>query len=213
MSLRKKDLVTGAEVDGFKKECGYLLVKLVEKIVERTPLGSVIVRNASVLDPRDILMISTEEAEKKMKLLLNHLINLKHVTPVFSDKALSQFTDFITESKVCQDMFFEFNKESDRLDDFYFKKCNINRYKELAAIVKILFTLSHGQASVERGFSENNQVLAQNMKVESIISRRLIKDHMVSNDLQPHTIDISREMMLSVKMAHQRYKDQQNFFC
>ena len=45
------------------------------------------------------------------------------------------------------------------------------------------------------------------MKVESIISR-LIKD-MVSNYLQPHTIDISVEMMLSVKMAHQRYKDQQ----
>ena len=47
------------------------------------------------------------------------------------------------------------------------------------------------------------------MKVESIISHRLIKDHMVSNYLQPHTIDISREMMLSVKVAHQRYKDQQ----
>ena len=31
------------------------------------PLGSVIVRNAFVLDPRDIVMISTEEAQKKMK--------------------------------------------------------------------------------------------------------------------------------------------------
>ena len=31
LSLRKKDSVTGAEVDGFKKECGYLLVKLVQK--------------------------------------------------------------------------------------------------------------------------------------------------------------------------------------
>ena len=127
----------------------------------------------------------------------------------FSDKALSQFTDFITESKVCQDMFFEFNNESDRLADFYFKKCNINKYKELAAIVKILLTLSHGQASVEWGFHENNKVLAQNVKVESIISRCLITDHMVSNYLQPHTIDISREMMLSIKMAHQKYKDQQ----
>ena len=42
------------------------------------------------------------------------------------------------ESKVCQDMFIEFNEESDRLDDFYFKKSNINRYKELVAVVKIL---------------------------------------------------------------------------
>ena len=83
-------------MDAFKNECGYLLVNLVEKILEWSPLVSVIVSNASVLDPRDILMISTEEAEKKMKSILNHLINLKQVGPVFSDKALSQFTDFLT---------------------------------------------------------------------------------------------------------------------
>ena len=79
-------------MDAFKKECGYLLVNLVEKILQRSPLGSVIVCNASVLDPRDILMISTEEAEKKMKLILNPLIKLKLVAPIFSDKV--QFTDF-----------------------------------------------------------------------------------------------------------------------
>ena len=137
-SLYKKDLVTAAEVDAFKKECGYLLVNLLEKILEWSPLRSVIVRNASVLDPRDILMISTDKAEKKMKSILNHLKNLKQIAPVFLDKALSQFTNFLTESEVCQDMFIESNKESDRLDDFYFKKCNINRYKEVAAVVKVL---------------------------------------------------------------------------
>ena len=82
-SLYKKDLVTGTEVDAFKKECGYLLVNLVEKILEWSPLGSVFARSASVLHPKDILMISTEEAEKKMKSILNHLINLKQVAPVF----------------------------------------------------------------------------------------------------------------------------------
>ena len=46
--------------------------------------------------------------------------------------------------------------------------------KELAVVVKIFLTLSHMQASVEQGFSENNTVLAQNMKVESIVARHLI---------------------------------------
>ena len=94
--LYKKDL--GAEVDAFKKECGYLLVNLVEKILERSPVGSVIVRNASVLDPRDILKISMEEAEKKMKSILNHLKNLKQVGPVFfrqSFKSTHWFSDGI----------------------------------------------------------------------------------------------------------------------
>ena len=85
-------------------------------------------------------------------------------------------------------------------------ECNINRYKELKAAVKILLTLSHGQASVERGFSENNTVLAQNMKVESIVARRLIKHHLVSSCLKPQAIDITNEMMLYVKISHQRYK-------
>ena len=36
LKLLKLDLVTVAEVDAFKKECGYLLVDLVEKIPERS---------------------------------------------------------------------------------------------------------------------------------------------------------------------------------
>ena len=120
---------------------------------------------------------------------------------------MSQFTDFLTESKVYQDVFIEFNSESGRLDDFYFKKYDINRYKELAADVKILLTLSHGQASVEQGFSENNTVLAQNMKVESTVTCCLIKDHLIFNSLQPKTIDITNKMMLNVKMSYQRYKN------
>ena len=106
-------------------------------------------------------------------------------------------------------MFIEFNSESGRLDDFYFKKYDINRYKELAADVKILLTLSHGQASAEQGFSENTTVLAQNMKVESIVTCHSIKDHLVSNRLQPQTIGNTNEMMLRVKMSYQRYKDHQ----
>ena len=60
--------------------------------------------------------------------------------------------------------------------------------KELAAVVKIFLTLGHMQASVERGFSENNTVLARNMKVESIVARHLIKDHMIFNSLQPRLL-------------------------
>ena len=47
------------------------------------------------------------------------------------------------------------------------------------------------------------------MKVESIVAHRLIKNHLVSNSLQPQTIDTINEMMLSVKMSHQRYPDHQ----
>ena len=44
------------------------------------------------------------------------------------------------------------------------------------------------------------------MKMESIVACHLIKDHPVSNSLQPQTIDITSKMILSVKITHQRYK-------
>ena len=34
----------------------------------------------------------------------------------------------------------------------------------------MIFTLSHGQASVERGFSINKTILSENMQPESIIA-------------------------------------------
>ena len=44
------------------------------------------------------------------------------------------------------------------------------------------------------------------MAIKSIVSRRLVKDHMYANDLQPHTIDISNALKLSVKSARQKYQ-------
>ena len=55
------------------------------------------------------------------------------------------------------------SKES-RLDDFYFKTVGIGKYKELAFVLKLLLTKSHGQTSVERGFSHNNAVLTCPLK-------------------------------------------------
>ncbi|XP_047123731.1 uncharacterized protein LOC124806683 [Hydra vulgaris] len=183
---------------------------LIEKFTDRTPLGSIIIRNSQVLNPNAMVVMTQEDAEKKYKSLLTHLISLKYVSPIFSDKAINQFADFFRESRVYQDIFHEFNRERDSLDDFYFKKFNLNKYKEFALTVKILLTLSHGQASVERGFSINATVLEQNLNEKSITARRLVKDHMLSNNLQPHSIEITSKMIISVKSAHERYRSYLN---
>ena len=67
-------------------------------------------------------------------------------------------------------------------------------------------TLSHGQASVERGFSANGAVVEQNLNEKSIAARRLVKDHMLSNNLQPYNIEISNKMIINVKSADQSYR-------
>ena len=45
-------------------------------------------------------------------------------------------------------------------------------YKKCWKVVKLVFTLSHGQAAVERGFSDNKEVLVENMQELSLVSQR-----------------------------------------
>ena len=72
--------------------------------------------------------------------------------------------------------------------------------------MKLLLTISHGQASVEREFSHNNAVLKTNMSPETVIAKRMIKDYMPSHDLKPYTIEISRPLVLAFKSSRQKYE-------
>ena len=82
----------------------------------------------------------------------------------------------------------EFPKD-ERLEKLYFDTFGISRFKKLASVVALVLTLSHGQASVERGFSQNNLIQVK-MSLDTIISKKIIKDHMLANNLKPHTINI-----------------------
>ena len=44
------------------------------------------------------------------------------------------------------------------------------------------------------------------MSLETVIAKRLMKDHMRSNDLKPHNIDISKSMVTAFKGAHGKYQ-------
>ena len=57
-----------------------------------------------------------------------------------------------------------------------------------------------------RGFNVNGTILEQNLNEKSITARRVVKDHMLSNNLQPYNIEISKKMLINVKSAHQRYR-------
>ena len=74
-------------------------------------------------------------------------------------------------------------------------------------ILKTILTLSHGNASVERGFSINKNLVDVNMSQESIIAQRMVKDHMIANNLTPSTTEISKEMLASVKRSRMRYAE------
>ena len=65
-------------------------------------------------------------------------------------------------------------------DDWIYFFSTTSACENLWVVAKKVFLLSHGQASVKRGFSVNKSLLSTNMKVKSIISKRTIVDHVRS---------------------------------
>ena len=65
-----------------------------------------------------------------------------------------------------------------RLDELmYSTLADRKEFSELWAVVQILLLLSHGQATVERGFSVNKNVTTENLSKESLMAERLIIDN------------------------------------
>ena len=71
-------------------------------------------------------------------------------------------------------------------------------------IVRKVLLLSHGQATVERGFSCNKEVIVENQKENSITARRIIKDHIHSVG-GIDKVDITKEMIAFARGSKSRY--------
>ena len=110
-------------------------------------------------------------------------MKLKILSSAQCDKINGQFIEFLDdELKINMEIFQSFSCDETALDDFFFKLVGVEKYKDLSFLLKIVLTLSHGQAAVERSFSLGNALLNYNMSEDSIKAKKVIKDHMLSND-------------------------------
>ena len=98
-----------------------------------------------------------------------------------------------------------FGHQDCRLDDFFFQKSTLKISNELKSILKLVLVISHGQASVKRGFNTNKSISKVNLSEKSMVSRKMIIDHMQKNSLLPSTIALTNKFIKSVKFARQRF--------
>ena len=70
-----------------------------------------------------------------------------------------------------------------------------------------MLCLSHGQASVDRGFSVNNNLLVENMHEDNLIAQRIIHDHMKSLKLEAYEVKVTKCCLDIVNSARRRYFD------
>ena len=67
-------------------------------------------------------------------------------------------------------------------------------------------SLSHGQSQVERGLIINDDIMVVNMHSDSLITQRIVYDHMKCNNFQPHNHEIGQKLCASVLSAYSKYK-------
>jgi len=65
-----------------------------------------------------------------------------------------------------------------RVDEFFATILTGENYAALLDVVKILLVLSHGQASVERGFSVNKEVEVEILHEHPLVAQHIIYDHL-----------------------------------
>ena len=150
--LLQKDKVTLADVTLFKKQCVVFVVNIIQKMFDKSPLSNHFVKYSSCFRPDKVL--DNHDGHLMMKKLLRSLVNLQILTETHSDLALRQYISFTKEdAKLNASLLNEVSRSNDHLDDFYFKKMKISKFKELALVCKIVFNL------VERAEKEENLML------------------------------------------------------
>ena len=98
-NLKKSDLLSSKDLQAYMNECLTFVTAIVTKLFDRSPLGSVIVRNANALNPEVMAELEIHLLERKMNQILMHLLKLNILSTNDSDKALEQFCSFLEQVK------------------------------------------------------------------------------------------------------------------
>lgn len=200
-SLMKQIKCSEKEKLVFKNEFKNLLTTMIEKLREKSPLKSHLARGLTALDPK-MIMLKPSLAIKRIDVVLENLHSHRRICDKSAEKAKRQFSllteeanDFI--SKTSDDM---------GLDEFYYGLLGEDKkYEDLWSVMKLCFILSHGNASVESGFSVNKHLLVENLLEESLVSQRVICDS-IKHLGGLRNVTINRSMLTSVRSSRRRYQ-------
>lgn len=100
-----------------------------------------------------------------LRAIFQVLAEKKRISYDDCDVINTQFVNFldvvVASDKTVFKSFKPYEGES-HVESFLYQRLNgVDEYKDLWAVVKMILLLSHGQASVERGFSVNKEVTVQ----------------------------------------------------
>ena len=103
-----------------------------------------------------------------------------------------------------KDKFLQFKIIHDKINSFLaeFMHCNL-KFKSCWETFKLILILSHHQASGQRDFSINKELLTETLEGVSIASQRIVYNHIC--DLLKTDVPFSNDLLKSCKLSHSRY--------
>jgi len=204
--IQTKKEASPLQILEFYNGCIAFYQQLSRKLMERCPLQYAIVRHSVSLNPKYIVA-KPDTSSERFSNLLKALISKKLITHAMADIALQQYKNLLLEvRKELQEVFSVYCPSDEGLDEFFLKHIGErSNFAELWSVVKVILILSHGQSSVERGFSENKDILSVNMKQETLIAYRRAYNGIKNQGCAPEE-SISKELLTSCSHAYRKYQ-------
>jgi hypothetical protein len=167
---------TELEVDTFRQDCREFLKNTAKKIIQRCPIRYPIVKAISCISP-SLISCKTDIAKARMQKLLNILVDSRNLSSNQAESCHRQFNELCEKSTTdLSDCFKSWDFNTGRLDKFYetvlIPKHFPEGAKALHSLIKMVLILSHGNATVESGFSVNKQLLVENLEEQSLVNLR-----------------------------------------
>ncbi|TKS88156.1 hypothetical protein D9C73_022280 [Collichthys lucidus] len=170
--LRSDKKVSEREALELKKECKTFLNTTLSKLQSKAPVNHQLVRSMQCLDPRR-MALSKEACLVQMKRMLHHLVEANHIEESICDDVLREFANFC-DFAALQATFREFDPKTDRVDTLLYETMGTSKsFANVWHVVKMLLVLSHGQASVKRGFSINKELVVHQIQIQNFAGQRM----------------------------------------
>ena len=80
------------------------------------------------------------------------------------------------------------------------------KHEKFAFALKVILTLSHRQAAVEKSFNRGKSSLQTNITEESIIAKKIVQNHLQANKVNLSSYKFPCKLAVSCNSAYGRYK-------
>ena len=192
--LKKLKTVQYTKICQFQSSARKLLIKLIEKIQERSPLTFKLTHYFSALSPTQIVSVKHTTLEKRFSSRLEMLIEKKWIISAAADRALNRYiqliknNDFVAQVK-------KFDIATERVYKLHAGLLsNSPSYLDVWEVVEKCVLLLHGNARVE-----------ENMKNASVFAHGITCDG-IMKESGVLKIDTNKEMIEYVRRSSGKYK-------